>query len=55
MGGNSTGEHLFPPEEFEHRIELNGGPESCNSLNMILLTESLYCYYADWVQGDYCD
>ncbi len=30
MGGNSTGEHFFAPEEFEHRIELNGGPESCN-------------------------
>ena len=25
MGGNSTGEHFFAPEEFEHRIELNGG------------------------------
>ena len=36
MGGNSTGEHFFAPEEFEHRIELNGGPESCNSVNMLL-------------------
>lgn len=53
MGGNSTGEHFFAPEEFEHRIELNGGPESCNSVNMLRLTESLYCDYAEVEKVDY--
>ncbi len=41
-GGNSTGEHFFPTEEFEQRIANNGGPESCNSVNMMRLTEALY-------------
>lgn len=53
MGGNSTGEHFFAPEEFEQRIELNGGPESCNSVNMLRLTESLYRDYAETEKVDY--
>lgn len=53
MGGNSTGEHFFAPEEFERRIELNGGPESCNSVNMLRLTEILYRDYAEVEKVDY--
>lgn len=53
MGGNSTGEHFFAPEEFERRIELNGGPESCNSVNMLRLTERLYCDYGEVEKVDY--
>lgn len=53
MGGNSTGEHFFAPEEFERRIELNGGPESCNSVNMLRLTEILYRVYAEVEKVDY--
>lgn len=41
-GGNSTGEHFFPPNEFEKRITQYGGPESCNSVNLMRLTELLY-------------
>ncbi len=41
-GGNSTGEHFFPTSEFESRLTRVGGPESCNSVNMMRLTESLY-------------
>ena len=40
-GGNSTGEHFFPTSEFEKRLTNAGGPESCNSVNMMRLTESL--------------
>ena len=41
-GGNSTGEHFFPINEFESRLTRAGGPESCNSVNMMRLTEALY-------------
>lgn len=41
-GGNSTGEHFFPTSEFEKRLTNAGGPESCNSVNMMRLTEALY-------------
>lgn len=42
IGGNSTGEHFFPKEEFEKRLLLVGGPETCNSVNMLRLTEALF-------------
>lgn len=42
IGGNSTGEHFFPKEEFEQRLLLIGGPETCNSVNMLRLTEALF-------------
>lgn len=44
IGGNSTGEHFFPTSEFEKRILLIGGPETCNSANMMRLTESLFTF-----------
>ena len=47
IGGNSTGEHFFPKEEFAERLLLVGGPETCNSVNMLRLTESLFCQYPD--------
>ena len=42
MGGNSTGEHFFHKSEYEERLQRNGGPEACNSVNMLRLTEALY-------------
>lgn len=53
IGGNSTGEHFFPIEEFEKRVTDIGGPESCNSVNMMRLTEALYCGDADMAKIDY--
>lgn len=53
IGGNSTGEHFFPIEEFERRVTNIGGPESCNSVNMMRLTETLYCNDADMSKIDY--
>lgn len=53
MGGNSTGEHFFPTDQFERRVVLNGGPESCNSVNMLRLTEALYRDYAEPEKIDY--
>ncbi len=53
IGGNSTGEHFFPTEEFEKRIDDIGGPESCNSVNMMRLTEALYCADGKMSRIDY--
>ncbi len=41
-GGNSCGEHFFSEDEYLSRVESEGGPESCNSVNMMRLTEALY-------------
>jgi DUF1680 family protein len=42
MGGNSTGEHFFSTSEYDERVQRNGGPEACNSVNMLRLTEAIY-------------
>ena len=42
MGGNSTGEYFFHKSEYEERVMRNGGPEACNSVNILRLTEALY-------------
>ena len=52
-GGNSTGEHFFPIGEFESRLERTSGPESCNSVNMMRLTEALYQDDGDMKYLDY--
>lgn len=52
-GGNSTGEHFFPINEFEKRLTNAGGPESCNSVNMMRLTERLYQDDGDMKYVDY--
>jgi DUF1680 family protein len=41
-GGNSHREHLFPKDEFEKKLGMSGGPESCNSVNMLRQTEALF-------------
>lgn len=53
IGGNSTGEHFFPKEEFAERLLLVGGPETCNSVNMLRLTESLFSQYPDATKASY--
>ena len=45
-GGNTTSEHYKPQEELDHWVMRNGGPEACNSTNMLRLTEALYEHYA---------
>lgn len=52
-GGNSTGEHFFPEGEFANRVQNFGGPESCNSVNMMRLTEILLQTEADVKYVDY--
>lgn len=44
---------FFPKEEFADRVLLVGGPETCNSVNMLRLTESLFCQYPDAAKASY--
>ncbi|GHT44957.1 hypothetical protein AGMMS49965_21490 [Bacteroidia bacterium] len=53
MGGNSTGEHFFPQSEYDKRVTESNGPEACNSVNMLRLTEALYEDYAEPEMLDY--
>ncbi len=42
IGGNSVREHFHPAEDFSSMIESREGPESCNTHNMLRLTEELF-------------
>jgi DUF1680 family protein len=42
IGGNSAGEHFFAPDEFSKAIHNPVGPELCNSINMLRLTEAVF-------------
>lgn len=42
IGGNSAHEHFFPETESEQALHVPAGAESCNSVNMLRLTEALY-------------
>ena len=52
IGGNSVGEHFHPPDNFASMIEDRTGPETCNTYNMLRLTEGLF---ADDPQPRYAD
>ncbi len=42
IGGNSANEHFFDPADFKSAMYAPAGPESCNSVNMLRLTEALF-------------
>ena len=42
IGGNSTKEHFNPANNFTSMIVNREGPESCNSYNMLKLTQGLF-------------
>jgi DUF1680 family protein len=55
FGGNSTSEHFNPPDDFSRMVESHEGPESCNTYNMLRLTEQLFsaepkAAYADFYE-----
>jgi DUF1680 family protein len=50
FGGNSVHEHFNPPDDFSSMIESREGPETCNTYNMLRLTERLF--RADLFHGD---
>lgn len=41
-GGNSQWEHFLAPGEYESKMEQICGPETCNTYNMLKLTQELY-------------
>lgn len=52
-GGNSSGERFFPPEQTTERMLATVGPESCNTVNMLRLTETLFEESASAELADY--
>ena len=53
IGGNSTGEHFFSKKEFIDRMLHISGPETCNSVNMLRLTEALFMQQPDATKAAY--
>ena len=52
LGGNSVNEHFVQHSNAHHHITMTDGPESCNTNNMLKLTEDLF---ADDAHGKYSD
>lgn len=55
FGGNSVSEHFNDPKNFSRMIEHREGPETCNTYNMLRLTEQLFAAeplaaYADYYE-----
>ena len=55
FGGNSVSEHFNDPKDFEGMLEHREGPETCNTYNMLRLTEQLFqsepkAAYADYYE-----
>ncbi|MFA0964415.1 beta-L-arabinofuranosidase domain-containing protein [Roseivirga sp. BDSF3-8] len=42
FGGNSVREHFNPKDDFSSMVETNQGPETCNTYNMLRLSNMLY-------------
>ena len=52
-GGNSSGERFFPAKQTTERMLATVGPESCNTVNMLRLTETLFEESANAELADY--
>jgi len=53
FGGNSVSEHFNDPSNFVPLLEHREGPETCNSYNMLRLTEQLFSASAEARYADY--
>jgi DUF1680 family protein len=53
IGGNSEHELFFDPNKFEDQMTDTIGPESCNSYNMLKLTEHVFQFHPDASVMDY--
>ncbi len=42
IGGNSVREHFHPTDDFSSMVQSKEGPESCNTYNMLRLSNMLY-------------
>lgn len=53
IGGNSVREHFHPTNNFSSMVSSEEGPETCNSYNMMRLSEQLFQYSPDRKYIDY--
>lgn len=53
FGGNSVSEHFNDPKNFEGMVESREGPETCNTYNMLRLTEELFASKPSAAYADY--
>ncbi|MCD8202231.1 MAG: glycoside hydrolase family 127 protein, partial [Prevotella sp.] len=53
IGGNSVDEHLFPQSKNSNYINNSNGPETCNTYNMLKLTENLFDDFHDAKYADF--
>ena len=53
FGGNSVSEHFNNPTDFSGMVEHREGPETCNTYNMLRLTEQLFVSKPDAVYADF--
>ncbi len=53
FGGNSVSEHFNDPNDFSRMIAHREGPESCNTYNMLRLTELLFAAEPKAAYADY--
>ena len=52
-GGNSYHEHFHPRDKFEEAMHVTPGPETCNTYNMLRLSQHLFAETADAAKMDY--
>jgi DUF1680 family protein len=53
FGGNSVREHFNPVDDFQKLLEERQGPETCNTYNMLRLSELLFYARPDARYADY--
>ncbi len=53
FGGNSVSEHFNDPANFKGMLEHREGPETCNTYNMLRLTEQLFATEPKAAYADY--
>jgi DUF1680 family protein len=53
FGGNSVSEHFNDPKDFSRMLEHREGPETCNTYNMLRLTEQLFARQPRAAYADY--
>jgi hypothetical protein len=53
FGGNSVKEHFNPVDDFQQLLEERQGPETCNTYNMLRLSEMLFYTRPEACYADY--
>jgi DUF1680 family protein len=53
LGGHGTREHFFPVNRFGRAVLDPAGPETCNTYNMLKLTECLFAEHPDPALADF--